>query len=98
MELIKGCRTAADIQVVNALLSSFLISWPDSSACEGARQAFPARHLRSGLGVLDALIAACALAHDAALYTFNQKHYRDVAGLRMEQPYERGSAAAPPPT
>jgi predicted nucleic acid-binding protein len=41
------------------------------------------------LGLLDALIAACALGQGATLCTFNVKHHRVVAGLVTEQPYPR---------
>jgi predicted nucleic acid-binding protein len=44
---------------------------------------------RYNLGLLDALVAACALGHSATLLTFNAKHYRVISGLRLEQPYKR---------
>lgn len=45
--------------------------------------------LSHGLGLLDALIAACAVGRAAMLHTFNIKHYRVVPGLVAEQPYDR---------
>ena len=42
-----------------------------------------------GLGLLDALIAACAVGLSATLFTFNDKHYRVVPGLVTAQPYTR---------
>jgi predicted nucleic acid-binding protein len=50
---------------------------------------FTAYHLSHGLGLLDALIAACAVGHSATLYTFNVKHYQVVPGLVTAQPYTR---------
>jgi predicted nucleic acid-binding protein len=44
-------------------------------------------HLSHRLGLLDALIAACALGQAATLCAFNLKHYRVIAGLITEQPY-----------
>jgi len=35
------------------------------------------------------LIAATALGLGATLCTFNVKHYRNIAGLAVEQPYAR---------
>jgi predicted nucleic acid-binding protein len=51
--------------------------------------AFAARHLTHRLGILDALIAACAQEQGVPLYTFNRKHFRSVDGLVIEQPYAR---------
>lgn len=50
---------------------------------------FVAYHLSHNLGLLDALIAACATGLSATLCTFNVKHYRMVPGLVTVQPYAR---------
>ncbi|MDB9305130.1 MULTISPECIES: hypothetical protein [Cyanophyceae] len=50
---------------------------------------FTTYHLSDNLGLLDALIAACAVGRSATLCTFNVKHYRVIPGLVMEQPYTR---------
>ncbi|WP_129590115.1 PIN domain-containing protein [Gloeocapsopsis dulcis] len=41
------------------------------------------------IGLIDALIAACAIGHGFILCTFNTKHYRVIPGLNMAQPYSR---------
>ena len=41
------------------------------------------------MGLLDAIIAACAVGLSATLCTFNVKHYRHVRGLAVAQPYTR---------
>ncbi|MCY4604723.1 MAG: VapC toxin family PIN domain ribonuclease, partial [Gemmatimonadetes bacterium] len=46
-------------------------------------------HLSHNLGLLDALIAACAIGSSATLCTFNVKHYRIVPDLDVAQPYAR---------
>jgi predicted nucleic acid-binding protein len=46
-------------------------------------------YLSHRLGLLDALIGACAVGRAATLCTFNVKHYRVIAGLTTEQPYPR---------
>jgi predicted nucleic acid-binding protein len=46
-------------------------------------------HLSHNLGLLDTLIAACAIGRSATLCTFNVKHYRVVPGLLTAQPYPR---------
>jgi hypothetical protein len=50
---------------------------------------FTAFHVSQGLGLLDALIAACAVGLSAELCTFNDKHYRMVPGLVTVHPYTR---------
>ena len=50
---------------------------------------FTAFHLSHGLGLVDSLIAACAVGLSATLYTFNAKHYRVVPRLVIAQPYTR---------
>ena len=50
---------------------------------------FAAYHLSDGLGLLDALIAACAVGRSATLHTFNEKHYRVVHALVTARPYAR---------
>jgi predicted nucleic acid-binding protein len=45
--------------------------------------------LSDGLGLLDALIAHCALGQQATLCTFNIKHYRVIRNLKISQPYVR---------
>jgi hypothetical protein len=50
---------------------------------------FKAYHLSHRLGLLDSLIAACAIGLSAELCTFNIKQYRVVSGLTTIQPYDR---------
>lgn len=89
MELIQGCRNARDVAVVEKLLASFDILWPSAKHAEEIRLRFPALYLQHGVGVLDALIAACAIGRAAILCTFNVKHYRAFSGLQIETPYKR---------
>jgi tRNA(fMet)-specific endonuclease VapC len=89
LELIQGCRGAADARTVGRLLAPLTVVWPDASDCESARREFPRSHLRHGVGILDALIAATAIGLDATLCTFNVRHYRAFPRLKLESPYER---------
>jgi predicted nucleic acid-binding protein len=50
---------------------------------------FTTYRLSNNLGLLDALIAACAVGLGARLCTFNVKHYRVIPGLVTVQPYSR---------
>ena len=39
-----------------------------------------------GMGAIDAIIAATAIAEDVTLSTRNRKHFRKVEGLQLEVP------------
>jgi len=47
---------------------------------------FTAYYLSHKVGLIDALIAACAVGRNATLCTCNVKHYRIIPGLSLEQP------------
>lgn len=57
--------------------------------CANALSDFTAYHLSHSVGLIDALIAACAVGRNATLCTFNVKHYRAIPNLVIEQPYSR---------
>ena len=69
------------------LVAPLRVVWPTEADCARALSDFAASHLSHGLGLLDALIAACAVGLSATLHTFNDKHYRVVPGLVTAQPY-----------
>jgi predicted nucleic acid-binding protein len=50
---------------------------------------FTTYHLSNSRGLLDALIASCAVGRGLTLCTFNVKHYRVVPNLLTAQPYAR---------
>src|SRR5438874_2720596 len=87
MELIQDARNAKEVRQAIKLVAPFRIVWPTEADCTRALSDFAAYHLSHGLGLLDALIAACALGLTATLNTFNAKHYRVVPGLVTAQPY-----------
>jgi hypothetical protein len=89
MELVQDARDAQEVRKALKLVAPLPVVWPTETDCGRALSDFTAYHLSHGLGLLDALIAACALGRSAALCTFNVKHYRVVPGLQMAQPYAR---------
>jgi predicted nucleic acid-binding protein len=89
MELIQNARNAREVRQALRLVAPLRIVWPTESDCARALSDFTAYHLSHGLGLLDAMIAACAIGRSATLYTFNAKHYRVVPGLITAQPYTR---------
>jgi predicted nucleic acid-binding protein len=89
MELIQDARNNKEVQQALKLVAPLPVVWPTAVDCARALSDFTAYHLSHGLGLLDALIAACAVGLSATLYTFNDKHYRVVPGLVIAQPYTR---------
>lgn len=89
MELVQDARNAGEVSQALKLVAPLPIVWPSEADCSRALADFTAFHLSHGLGLLDALIAACATGRAATLYTFNAKHYRVVSGLTIAEPYTR---------
>jgi predicted nucleic acid-binding protein len=89
MELVQDAGNAREVRRVLKLVAPLKIVWPIEADCTRALTDFTAYHLSHGLGLLDALIAACAVGLSANLFTFNTKHYRVVPGLVISEPYTR---------
>ena len=89
MELIQGARDGREVRAAQRLTAPLPVIWPTPDDCERALADFAAFHLSHGLGLLDALIAACAVGLAAELCTFNDKHYRVMPGLSTVRPYTR---------
>ena len=89
MELIQGAQNARQVRQALRLVAPLPVVWPTEPDCNRALSDFAAYHLSHGLGLLDALIAACAIGLSAPLCTFNTKHYQNIPGLLLEQPYVR---------
>lgn len=89
MELIQGAKDARQVREAVRLTAPLPVIWPTVADCQRALADFTAFHLSHGLGLLDALIASCAVGLSAELCTFNDKHYRIVPGLVTVQPYVR---------
>ena len=89
MELIQDARNAGEVRQAQKLVAPLRIVWPTEADCTRALSDFAAYHLPHGLGLLDAMIAACAVGLSATLCTFNVKHYQVIPGLITAQPYSR---------
>src|SRR5882762_3509912 len=73
MELVQDARNAREVRKALKLVAPFRIVWPAEADCVRALADFAAYHRSQGLGLLDALIAACAIGLSATLCTFNVK-------------------------
>jgi hypothetical protein len=89
MELVQDARNSRDVRRALKLTSALKTVWPTEADCGRALSDFTAFHLSHGLGLLDALIAACAVGRSVRLLTFNDKHFRMVPGLVVARPYKR---------
>lgn len=89
MELIQGAHNSEQLRQAQKLVAPFPIVWPTALDCHRALTNFTAYHLSHNLGLLDALIAACAVGLSATLCTCNHKHYRVIPDLVLEQPYDK---------
>ncbi|MCL1473188.1 PIN domain-containing protein [Argonema antarcticum] len=89
MELVQDAQNKQQVRNALKLVAPLPIIWPTEADGTRALSDFTAYHLSHNLGLIDALIAACAVGRSATLCTFNVKHYRVVPGLVMLQPYTR---------
>ena len=89
MELIQDAQNKQQVRKVLQLVAPLTIVWPTETDCSRALSDFTAYHLSHKVGLIDALIGACAVGRNATLCTFNVKHYQVISGLSLEQPYSR---------
>ena len=89
MELYQGAQNRHQEREVEMLISPLPIAWPTEADCRRALLEFRAYHLSHSHGLLDALIAATTIGLGATLCIFNVKHYRNISGIALEQPYVR---------
>lgn len=89
MELVQDAQNTAQVRQALKLVAPLTVVWPSANDCNRALADFTAYHLSHSVGLLDALIAACAIGLSAPLHTFNIKHYRSIARLNIVQPYTR---------
>jgi len=89
MELIQDAQNKQQVRQVLQLVAPLPITWPTETDCARALSDFTAYHLSHKIGLIDALIASCAVGRSFTLCTFNVKHYQVISGLSLEQPYSR---------
>ena len=84
----RGCsrRVLRDRSMFSATLATTVVSHAPrfSTSLVCARLS-----LSHGLGIIDALIAECAIGLGVPLCTFNVRHFSAVPGLVTERPYAR---------
>jgi predicted nucleic acid-binding protein len=85
MELVQAALNRRQVRQALQQVAPLPVVWPTAVDCERALSDFTSYHLSHGLGLLDSLIAACAIGLSATLCTFNVKHYRVISGLTVVQ-------------
>ncbi len=89
MELLQGCENKTEQRLVEKILATFAVVWPDAETCNKAVEVFTGYHLSHNLGMLDALIGQTSVALGLPLHTFNRKHYAVIPELVVIEPYSR---------
>ncbi len=89
MELIQNAKNKQEVNQVFKLIAPLPIIWLTEVDCNNALADFSKYSLSDGVGLLDALIAHCAIGKNGILCTFNVKHYRVIPHLKITQPYVR---------
>lgn len=88
-ELLAGCRNLTEVRAVERLNRNMEIAWPSLSACEEMLKIYANLHLKHGIGIIDAFIAATAIGSSATLYTFNLRHYAAIPSLDARRPFAK---------
>ena len=81
-EWLRGPRTVNELRVQEELFPRAQ-AVPFDSEAAGQAAALYAELTRPRGRDLDIAVAACALVHDAALWTLNPKDFSDVPGLKL---------------
>ena len=89
VELLQGCKNKAEQNKVNKTLDQFIIIWPSEQICINAFSFFSKFFLSHNLGIIDALIGATAISYELPIFTFNDKHYKALPGLKVKRPYNK---------
>ena len=86
-ELLAGCRTKREQQLVIKELSEYQMLWSTPKSQAKAVDLYLQYGLSHGTGFLDCLIASIALENNLTIATCNIKHFHFIAGLQFENPY-----------
>jgi predicted nucleic acid-binding protein len=89
LELLRGCRNMREMQRMRRVLQPFAVHWPTEADCTRAVETYARASLSHNLGMIDVLIAECAIGLSATRCTFDQKHYKAVPGLTTLPPYQK---------
>jgi len=83
MELFAGMQNKQEMQRMQRQIKHYNILQVSQASSAQALDLMANLRLSHGLKIPDALIGAMAIAHDLELYTYNQKDFRYMPGLRL---------------
>ena len=83
MELLLGTTNKADFNKINKKLNRFNIALINNDITLEACELLQTYRLSHGLALPDCLIAATAKITELALFTYNTKDYKFIAGLKL---------------
>ena len=86
MELIRGCRSAAELRQVRRLLGLLVVLPISDAASQSASPFMDTIELSHGLAIPDALIAATALDHNLPLHPKTVRHFQAIPGIVVIRP------------
>ena len=92
LELCFGASSKDRLRKVRALIRPFPVIWPSATDMRLVLADYPDLNLRHGIGLLDALIAVTAIGHGLDLATFNSKHFSQIPGIKIIEPYTRAAS------
>jgi hypothetical protein len=87
MELVVGCRNAAELARVRRFLRQVAVLPTSEPISHSSLRLVETFFLSHGLLILDALIGATALEHGLTLYTRNVRHFQMIPALTISRPY-----------
>ena len=87
MELIQGCRNAAERNSLLKSMSTWNVLPIGPSASLKAYEWMLSFSLSHGLEIPDALIAGTAAERNLVLFTRNTRHFQMISEVTLEQPY-----------
>lgn len=98
MELVVGCRNAAELRALAQFLQRFTVLQVSEEISRSAVDLLARYRLSHGLLIADALIAATVLNGERQLISKNQRDYRFMEGLHLlayPQPSAKQSRTRP---
>jgi predicted nucleic acid-binding protein len=86
-EFLAGLRDKREQTAGDRFLSQFRPVWPSSADFEQCLGLVRAHRLAGGIEWPDCLIASTCLRLGLGLVTLNDKHFRQIRGLKVVRPY-----------
>ncbi|MEA3358567.1 MAG: PIN domain-containing protein [Thermodesulfobacteriota bacterium] len=91
MELIQGCENKLQLRKLQRDLAFYETVWLETEDCEQALDVFTNYYLSHNAGLVDVMVGMTAVSLGVPLFTFNDKHYQFIPGLKTLQPYLKTS-------